>query len=922
MDEHSLFQLDQSTIVIVPTGSLATHLNETIAVQQIERGINVWEAPNIVSWSELLRILWQTNREKISHTHAILGNQQTKMLWTQAIEKSKYSNNELTLLNVQQTVRACMRSDRLLSDWRCDESALTLDHVSDVDQFFEWREGYLATLSERQVSDEPSLQTKVVDLAVAGELTYPFKKFVWYAYDLLTAAHQAFNIAAENAGVEIVTGGPKSGKTNRTFRKYKTEKQELEAVFEASRRLLEQQSDQNIHIIVPDLQHRYTQVQELARKAFYPNASLTEIQSNHSVYRLSLGKPLHEWPAVESALCALNLLVGRIPSADLVFLFRSVYLGSVSAYRDEFKVLDQWLRAKRIRSISLEMLPALAADCRLETESVPTTDNLETQKLGFLGFVDQLIEFRVEIDCLLQAHKDKSGYKALSFVDWAKVFTEWLSLWGWQTYSVDAEHSSLAFQLKKRWDSVLDEYSSLGAVQRHIGMKSAATHFQQLVRDSVFLPQSAVSPIVVSGLLEALGKETQVCFLTGMAQDFPTPNKGDAFIPNHHLLPTGYPNASAQNSIAQARKVMNNLLRAADQAYISFSETSASNQETPNQPSPLFAKGFSQVEVIEPTSVPSRKSVLEPYQDVNGPAWDAKNRVRGGASIFKNQSQCAFKAFATHQLGFEVEDEPEFGLDHLDRGNLTHKMLELVWERLPDQAALCDLTDVQQAELLDSSFDKLIELSVDKLSGDKIRLLAFEKSRVVNLVNEWLELERKRPSNFSVVERESKSRAEWAGIQFEYIVDRVDITDSGQCVIVDYKTGAAARSDWFGERPNEPQLPLYTVVRDEAKSTKISGIAFGQIRRADTKFVDLADIDIFQPETKRSTTVEQEWRESRSRWPDILTRLAGEFLAGNADVNPVDKKACQFCELSSFCRVEELRQNSKTQLMDIEGDEL
>ncbi len=922
MDEKSLFQLDQATVVIVPTGSLATHLNETIAVQQIERGVDVWEAPNIVSWSELLRTLWQVNRASVPDVHNVLGNQQSKMLWTQAIEKSKYNHSELTLLNVPQTVRACMRSDKLLSDWAGDESALRLDHVSDVDQFLAWRDDYLQSLLERRVADEPSLQRQIVGLAEAGRLTYPFEKFVWYAYDLVTASQRQFSAAAKCAGCSVSMAGPGVGKAKQTFRKYQTAKLELESVFVNARQLLEQNEDLNIHVVIPDLQHRYSQVQEMARKVFYPNASLTEIQNNHSVYRLSLGKPLHEWPAIESALCVMSLLSGQLSTNDLSFLFRSVYFNSTQTFRNEFRVLDQWLRSKRTRSVSLESLPALLSEC---SDAENDSASVEVVLPTLINFIEQLIAFRVDIDQRLKAQKERTGYQALTFVEWADVFSQWLSCWGWQAYAVEGEHSSLAYQLKKRWDRVLEEFSGLGAVQRQIGMKSALSHFQQLVRDSVFLPQSAVSPIVISGLLEALGKEIQVCFLTGMTQDYPAPNKGDAFIPNHHLLPTGYPNASAQASFAQARRVVHNLLASTEESYISFAETTVSHQETPNQASSLFTSEFSKAPLIEFEDVCSdtpQTSILEAYVDDVGPPWPPSRKVRGGASIFKNQSQCAFKAFATHQLGFDVEDDPEFGLDHLDRGNLTHKMLELVWEQLPDQKALLAMNASEQTGFLENTFERLIELSRNKLSSDKIRLLQFERQRVIDLTSEWLELERNRPSNFSVVERESKSKAEWAGIKFEYIVDRVDITEAGQCVIVDYKTGTAARGDWLGERPNEPQLPLYTVVRDQAKLNKVAGIAFGQIRRSESKFVELADVDIFQIGNKRTAAVEQEWLESRERWPEILTGLAEDFLAGNAEVNPVDKVACQYCELSSVCRIEELRQNSKAASIIAGDDEL
>lgn len=920
MHEQSLYQLQQDTILVVPTGSLATHLNETLAAQKIQREQQVWEAPNILSWAEWLRLLWQYNRTEFGSIHSVIGTQQSKLMWTQVIEKSKYASNELALLNVQQTVRACMRSDRLLADWRCDEVALRADHVPDIDQFLLWRDDYHNALEQRRIIDEPRLQTALIELLNNGRLQLKVKRFVWYAYDLLSAAQKRFNALIEATGVELIFGGPKPEPDNVHYVRFENDKQELEAVFADVRRRLGEQPEQKIHVVVPDLQHRYSQVQEIARQTFYPNSSLVETQNNSSVYRLSLGRAMQESPAIEVALCVLSSLKSSLSISDVGFLLRSVFLGVIQRNKDDFWAFEHWLKAQRLRSVSLDRLPALLAE--YEQFQQQNDVGLPTETASSLrDFIEKISAFRVNLNDTLKAQKENSGYSVRGFSEWAQTFAEWLALWQWQTNSVNAELSSVAHQLRKRWDGVLEEFASLGTVQRNVGLSNAINSFQQLVRDTVFMPKSVASPVVVSGLLEALGRETDVCFLTGMTEDFPAANKGDAFIPNHHLLNTGYPDASPQTSVDQAKKVMQSLLASSKFTQISFALGSAVNQDEHKQASPLFSSHLSGAELnLAPSKTPRDDQEhpqlkLEAYQDTQGPAWSSPNTARGGASIFKNQSLCAFKAFVTHQLRFEVEQELEFGLDHLDRGNLTHRMLELVWQRFPNQSALKELSDAQQTELLSSTFDQLLSECGDALNDDKLRLFAFEKTRVIELAKEWLEIERKRPTDFSVVEIESKYRGEWAGIKFDYIIDRVDVTEAGQSVIVDYKTGMVSKNDWQGERPFEPQLPLYALVRDELKSTKVAGIAYGQVRRGDSKYVELAQANIFRADTKRTADVAQQWAESREQWPDVFTRLAKEFLAGEAAVNPIDSKACQYCELSAVCRIEELRERSKLNVL-------
>jgi len=924
MDEQSLYQLDQTSVLIVPTGSLATHLNEAIAAQQVQRGAEVWEAPNIWSWQEVLRALWQQNRASLSEFHSVLSASQSKLLWSQVIERSKQGNNELTLLNVQQTVRACMRSDRLMADWRCDANALALEHISDVDQFLLWRSEYQAALAKRAVIDEPGLQTAVISLMQNGQFTLPLKHLIWYAYDLVTAAQQCFNDAAANNGAELVFAGPSAKRTRQPeYQIFADDQQELEGVFQQARAALEQNPEQRINIVIPDLQHRYAKVQEVARQTFYPNASLTEVQNNNLVYRLSLGKPMNEWPAIESALCALNLLKNRISTADLSFLCRSVYLARVRRQQRQFIEFEQWLRAQRILHISLEHMPALLAeyDQRPQKQSQGLTQSESAVACdAVVELVEQLIEFKQTLNQRLLEQQQGSGYSTLGFADWATVFSEWLALWGWQSNSAGSDLSTVGHQLLGRWGNTLNEFAGLGAVQRSIGLSNAINSFQQLVRDTVFLPKSAVSPLLISGLFEALGRETDLCFVTGMTQDFPPPAKGDAFIPNQYLLATSYPDASPQSSVQQARKVMQSLVGAAGVAHISYALSSTTDQELLNQPSPLFIDELNDAPITQLSKVPLAPTELQTYTDVYGPVWRSPEKAKGGSAIFKNQSHCAFKAFVTHQLGFDAEQEPEFGLDYLDRGNLTHKMLELIWGQLPNQHALLELSADEQLTMLAQTFDLLLEQSKERLTEDKQRLFALEKDRVIALTDEWLNLERKRPSNFSVVEREAEYHGQWGGIGFKYIIDRVDLMDSGQTAIIDYKTGTVSRNDWQSEHPLEPQLPLYALVHDELKSSAVSGIAFAQVRRGDSKYVELAETDIFNKTNRYTEGYEQDWLRGREQWPLIFTRLAEEFLAGKADVNPVDKKVCDYCDLRAVCRVQELRERSKGLRLDTSSE--
>jgi ATP-dependent helicase/DNAse subunit B len=49
---------------------------------------------------------------------------------------------------------------------------------------------------------------------------------------------------------------------------------------------------------------------------------------------------------------------------------------------------------------------------------------------------------------------------------------------------------------------------------------------------------------------------------------------------------------------------------------------------------------------------------------------------------------------------------------------------------------------------------------------------------------------------------------------------------------------------------------------------------------------------------------EQSWDAQMASWKTVATSLADEFMVGDARVMPT-KKACDYCDLSSLCRINE-----------------
>jgi len=902
MDQHWLSTLNQTTGLIVPTRSLAATLNEQFAQQKLAAGRSVWEAPNIFVWSDYLRLLWYSNRDRLSdelQAHTLISTQQSLLAWTQVVEASRHKELALTLLNVQQTARAVQRSWQTMHDWQISLPELQTDHVADTDQFAQWVDAYERRLQERKLIDE----SQFVKLIGDCDLVNPFERLLWFSYDLVTAAQRRYLQMAESAGMTWESSRPDSPASDESWQVYPDTKSELRFALERARSMIEHDKDHTVSIVVPDLQHRQRQVEELARDVFYPSRSPLEVQQGGAVYQFSLGQKLHEMPAVEAALSAVNLLKNRVTTTDIGYLLRNRYLGVWDKHQEPARLLASWLLQERVHNLLFDHLP----DYYLR--ACDATSESEIEEPAFFCLLNELVLQRRSLEERLGQAKDECGFAALQFADWVEVITQWLEVWHWRTGINEMPMSSVQYQLLQRWQSLLQEFSSMGTMQRRAGLRRALELMQQMARNTIFLPKSANSPVTISGVLEAIGRETDSCFLTGMHQGYPAPWQPDAFVPTRLLAQAGHPDASVNTSYTHSRNVISHLLECANNRFISYAKISDQDQEVAQSPSPLFNdQSFAEVSSSVSSSVsrPSKVCDLESYSDQRGPDWNQPGRAKGGASIFENQSLCAFKAFATHQLGFTKDDEAEFGLDGLDRGNVVHHLLNLIWAEVQTQQELIKLDKSDRADLIERVIATSLADGRVKLTQDKLMLLKREHTRLKTLLLGWLELEAARPERFAVVEREERREGELAGIRFRYIIDRVDVTEDGRSVIIDYKTGITNRKDWLGERLKSPQMPLYCLALDELKAAPASGIAFAQVKQGQMKFVELAEAGIFKTLPYLAKKHQLLWEENRPAWPQLFEKLAEDFLAGEATVDPLDAKTCDYCGLHSLCRLPQL----------------
>ena len=141
-------------------------------------------------------------------------------------------------------------------------------------------------------------------------------------------------------------------------------------------------------------------------------------------------------------------------------------------------------------------------------------------------------------------------------------------------------------------------------------------------------------------------------------------------------------------------------------------------------------------------------------------------------------------------------------------------------------------------------------------------------------------------------------------------LDRVDELEDGRRIVIDYKSSAAPANAWLGERPDEPQLPLYLV----ASEPDAVAIAFAQVKAGAMMFAALAADESLLPVYKSLPDIG--WDAQVAAWREVLARLATQFAAGAAAVQPKNPQTtCRNCNLQPLCRIHE-----RTGKLDLDQD--
>jgi probable DNA repair protein len=615
---------------------------------------------------------------------------------------------------------------------------------------------------------------------------------------------------------------------------FETFAQEMEYVARSVRRLLEN-GEQSIGILVADLA---SHARDLSR-------TLLDIHIRRGTWA--------ETPVISNALLLLELAQPRVHHASAGAILRCPF---IDGNREE-----RSLRAQ--------------ADAKLH-------------KARELDFSESEIE-RASWDCpilyqiLRKIFKIKSKLAPLMRLPaWSAAFSDILEAAKWPAldHIGDAEQQAV-----DEWSKALSELAALGLVSPPVTLNQALSHLRSLLSRPCELGDWS-SPVQILDAAESEGIEFDHVFILNACEEaWPPPSALSPLIPyklqRRHQVPASTPQSLAEERERKTRA----LLASAPLVQVTYTGNLA----------PSIRPYVNLITPERMTSQPLESAELESQDDWQAPALPQSEAVQGGAGIIKSQSLCPFKAFAEYRLNARGDDEASIGYDALERGECAHKALELIWLELGTQQALKALS-TEDLKLL---VQKHIENAVRTDDSGPIRALTSlaERDRLVNVVLQWLGVEKERAAPFAVERLEEKREVELAGLKLNLRMDRVDRLSNGSLVLIDYKSGAQTTKKLEGGRPQEPQLLVYAAVMDEP----IDGLYFGELRNRKARPVGHGARKHF-PKQRGSQEHTNDWDEFLASSKETVFRLANEFQQGAAAVAPISG-ACAYCRVRPICRV-------------------
>ena len=880
--------MERGVLAVTANERAARALRSEFDRRRRAEGRETWEPGRCLSWESWVARLWRDQALAGGGAPAdgipapmLMNASQETVVWRWVLEESEAGVE--TLRPVESLAAMAADAWRSLCAYRGQADHRRWATTGDAETFQRWVEQFGRRCRTEGLLSRAGLEEALRRSVETREVAGAGLRLALVGFDRMTPAQAALVEALRSAGGELAEVSPRNSHGRRLLVDAADEAAELRGCARWARRVLERQPGARVAVIVPEMRGLRSEVDRVFREVLAPELhDVTETVA--APYEFSLGVPLISTPMVSAGMDLLRWAAGALPVERVSGLLLSPYFAAQEGERGaraEFDAFD--LRGSK------RLLPQVRVDqaLRLAERSgkggrgarMPLLVSV-LRRLAGLG-----IDFAAEQTC----------------GEWAGAMRDVLVAARW---GAEGGGDSVEFQTRRRWESALDELATLDFDGREVGWDEAVRELARITGEAVFAPESRGAPVQVMGPMEAAGSEFDAAwFLRAGDLGWPVRPGSSPLLPwglKKHLR---MPGTDAAEDAHRAREVTERVAGSATEVVFSYARLTAEGGR--QRASAALPDGLERLTMEDLTGTEEEREVVavEAVTDAERLPPLPDEEMRGGTSILKLQAACGFRAFAERRLRSREIEGVELGLNAMRRGGAVHKALELFWTEVRSQAALRQMTGEERNEVLGWCIDRALEEDARHAESAWERAyLDGEKKRLLRLLEEWMKFELERPP-FEVRTTEEKREVQVGPLRLQLRIDRIDATEGGDLVI-DYKTGKPAKSAWMGDRPDEPQVPMYAVFSD---AENLGGVAFGQVRIGrEMAMPGLVRGDGVLPASKRGPEMEGGSFEGQvDRWREILERLAAEFAEGDARVRPkAYPKTCQYCAQRLLCRVD------------------
>ena len=889
MIEDLLSYIREEIPIITVNKRLSRYISQQYN-EEMRAKSSAWKTPVILPLFSWIEVLWRESWP----LEPLLSHSRSNCLWNKLVSNDMLIKDK-SILMAQGAANIAFEAYSLMKEHDLSFPKESIYLTEEALALKSWIKKYEKELKKLGFVDNLSLKDRVIKLIKDGKISLP-EKIVLAGFDEISPRSTSLLKELESKGVNIVFWPYKpihevsidklkaNGSLN--VRMYSDE---VEEVIQAARWVRQTfQPGMRIGIIVPEL-NRYRSMIKREFSAELDPESVLPGKNDSDVFNVSLGKPLYEEPVVKSAIDILSIDESKQEIDVISSILQSPFILLENEYFNLGKI-DAQLKSDNVLAVSL-------SDVSLKTKRIPS-----------LG------DFSKRLDKWINFLKNEGSIKKLPS-QWAYSFSSLLKTLDWPSKGFTLKSSE--YQAFESWNSLLESFASLDDILGNINRAEAVSHLYISANDTIHQPETPECSIQIMGILEASGLEFDHIWIMGVHEDaFPGQPSLNPFVP---LLPyekDKIPHFTPERELSFAKIVLKRLLSSSSNIEVSYP---ARVDEKEKKLSRLFRFLTQEKENPPLTNSARYKDTIHSQfalenlpLEKNIPVTQSEmNTLKGGTTILASLSACPFKAFAIHRLHASDIEKPEPGFNALERGSIVHHALKFFWDSVKNSKKLNELERANKVNIIikKSVEDALKEYYEVKSHPSKYIYL--ESERVKMLLRQWIDVELER-GNFVVSEREVKRKLTVESLPVRTRIDRIDETDTGKKILIDYKTGKCNKDDWLTDRPKEPQMLLYNL------ADNFDAIAYASVKFGEFRFVGTSEDENVLPKVKSFSN--DKWKDNmdginslselKDKWKKTLTNLSKGFMKGEAQVDPNknwrgNTDPCTYCELTSLCRIYE-----------------